>query len=128
VACAAASANLEILLRERLWENAATVGDYLMRRLQAIRHPWIGEVRGKGLLIGLELVRDQNKTPVADKEMAAIAAAVKEAGVIVGRNVETVPGLCNVMILAPPLILSKDEADRIAEAIETGLRAVAATA
>jgi 4-aminobutyrate aminotransferase-like enzyme len=42
--------------------------------------------------------------------------------------VETVPGLCNVMILAPPLILSKDEADRIAEAIETGLRAVAGTA
>lgn len=128
VACAAASANLEILLRERLWENAATVGDYLMRRLQAIRHPWIGEVRGKGLLIGLELVRDQNKTPVPDKEMAAVSAAIRDAGVIVGRNVETVPGLCNVMILAPPLILSKDEADRIAEAIETGLRAVAGTA
>jgi len=99
-----------------------------MRRLQAIRHPWIGEVRGKGLLIGLELVRDQNKTPIPDKEMAAVSAAIRDAGVIVGRNVETVPGLCNVMILAPPLILSKDEADRIAEAIETGLRAVAGTA
>ena len=127
VACAAASANLEILLRERLWENAASVGDYLMGRLRAIHHPWIGEVRGKGLLIGLELVRDQKKTPIADHEMAALSAAIKENGVIVGRNVETVPGLCNVMILSPPLILSKGEADRIVEAIDAGLKAVATT-
>ena len=47
---------------------------------------------------------------------------------IVGRNVETVPGLCNVMILSPPLVLSRDEADRIVEAVEAGLRAVAPTA
>lgn len=124
-ACAAASANLEILLRERLWERAASVGEYLMGRLRAIRHPWIGDVRGKGLLIGLEMVRDENKTPVGDHEMAALSAAIKDAGVIVGRNVETVPGLCNVIILSPPLILSTAEADRIAEAIETGLRAIA---
>ncbi|MGH7430054.1 MAG: aspartate aminotransferase family protein, partial [Candidatus Methylomirabilaceae bacterium] len=128
VACAAAGVNLEILLKERLWENAESVGNYLMGRLRAIRHPWIGEVRGKGLLIGLELVRDENKTPLADRDMASLAAAIKEAGVIVGRNVETVPGLCNVLILSPPLILSKAEADRIADAIETGLTAVAPTA
>jgi 4-aminobutyrate aminotransferase-like enzyme len=96
-----------------------------MDRLRAIDHPWIGEVRGRGLLIGLELVRDQARTPVADKEMAAISAAVRDAGVIVGRNVETVPGLCNVIIVAPPLILSREEADRIAAGIEKGLRAVA---
>ncbi|MBI3779938.1 MAG: aspartate aminotransferase family protein, partial [candidate division NC10 bacterium] len=128
VACAAASANLGILLRERLWENAASVGDYLMGRLRTIRHPWIGEVRGKGLLIGLELVRDLKKTPIADHEMAALSAVIKESGVIVGRNVETVPGLCNVMILSPPLIPSKGEADRIVEAIDAGLKAVATTA
>jgi 4-aminobutyrate aminotransferase-like enzyme len=128
VSCAAASANLEILLRERLWENAASVGDYLIGRLRAIRHPWIGEVRGKGLLIGIELVRDQKKTPIADHEMAALSAAIRERGVIVGRNVETVPGLCNVMILSPPLILSKGEADRIVEAIDAGLKAVATAA
>lgn len=128
VACAAASANLEILLRERLWESAASVGEYLMGRLRAIRHPWIGEVRGKGLLIGVELVRDAKKAPLADHEMAVLSAAIKEAGVIVGRNVETVPGLCNVMILSPPLILSKDEADRIVEAIEAGLKAAAPVA
>lgn len=128
VACAAASANLEILLKERLWENAAVVGDYLRERLRMIHHPWIGEIRGMGLLIGVELVRDQSKTPLADKEMAAVSAAIKDAGVIVGRNVETVPGLCNVIILSPPLVLSKDEADRIAEAIEAGLTAAPQTA
>jgi len=128
VSCAAAGVNLDILLRERLWENAEAVSHYLMGRIRAIRHPWIGDVRGKGLLIGLELVRDENRTPVADRDMARVAAAVKEAGVIVGRNVETVAGLCNVLILSPPLILSKAEADRIAEAIETGLTAAAPTA
>ncbi len=128
VACAAASANLEILLRERLWENAASVGDYLMGRLRAIHHPWVGEVRGMGLLIGVELVRDEKRTPVAEKDLGRLSAAIREAGVIVGRNVETVPGFFNVMILAPPLILSKDEADRIVEAIEAGLAAVARTA
>ncbi len=60
--------------------------------------------------------------------MAALSAAIKERGVIVGRNVETVPGLCNVMILSPPLILSKGEADRIVEAIDAGLKAVATAA
>jgi adenosylmethionine-8-amino-7-oxononanoate aminotransferase len=124
VACAAAGVNLDILLKERLWENAESVGDYLMGRLRAIRHPWIGEVRGKGLLIGVELVRDESKTPLADRDMASLATAIKEAGVIVGRNVETVPGFCNVLIVSPPLILSKAEADRIADAIETGLAAV----
>ena len=128
VACAAASTNLKILLEERLWESAASIGDYLFGRLRTIRHPWIGEVRGKGLLIGVEMVRDENKTPVADHEMAALSAAIKEEGVIVGRNVETVPGLCNVMILSPPLNLSKEEADRIVGAVEAGLRAVAPTA
>jgi adenosylmethionine-8-amino-7-oxononanoate aminotransferase len=127
VACAAAGVNLEILLKERLWENAESVGDYLMRRLRAIHHPWIGEVRGKGLLIGLELVSDENRTPVVDRHMATLTAAIREAGVIVGRNVETVPGFSNVLILSPPLILSKAEADRIVNAVETGLLAAART-
>lgn len=128
VACAAASANLEILLHERLWENAESVGDYLIGRLRAIRHPWIGEVRGKGLLIGMELVRDEKKNPVSDQDMVALTAAIKDAGVIVGRNVETVPGLSNVLILSPPLILSREEADLIAGAVETGLNAVSPAA
>lgn len=122
VACAAASANLEILRQERLWENAESVGDYLIGRLRAIRHPWVGEVRGKGMLVGVELVRDEKKKPVSDQDMVALTAAIKDAGVIVGRNVETVPGLSNVLILSPPLILSGEEADLIAGAVETGLK------
>ncbi len=124
VACAAAGVNVEILLKERLWENAESVGHYLMERLRAIRHPWIGEVRGKGLLIGVEMVRGESKTPIADYDMARLAGAIREAGVIVGRNVETVPGFSNVVILSPPLILSKAEADRIAHAVQSGLTAV----
>src|SRR5215472_6226467 len=58
--CAAGLANLEILTRERLWENSERVGAYLTDRLRALQSPSIGEVRGRGLLIGLEMVADRN--------------------------------------------------------------------
>jgi adenosylmethionine-8-amino-7-oxononanoate aminotransferase len=123
--CAAALANLDIFTRERLWEKAAAVGPYLMERLRAIRHPLIGEVRGKGLLLGVELVTDEKRTPAPDAVMVKILAGIKERGVLAGRNAETVPGLMNILMFAPPLVLSRPEADRIADAVEGALRAAA---
>src|SRR5262249_45445281 len=61
--CAAGLANLNILTRERLWENSARVGSYLIDQLRALESPRIGEVRGYGLLVGLEMVSDGNRTP-----------------------------------------------------------------
>jgi len=111
--CAAALANIEILIRERLWENSATVGAYLLEQLRAIRSPWIGEVRGRGLLIGMELVSDRNKTPLPEARMVQLLREFREAGVLIGRNVESAPGYCNVLILSPPLTLSREHADTI---------------
>src|SRR5579863_1280678 len=111
--CAAALANIEILIRERLWENSATVGAYLLEQLRAIHSPWIGEVRGRGLLIGMELVSDRNKTPLPEARMVQLLREFREAGVLIGRNVESAPGYCNVLILSPPLILSREHADTI---------------
>ena len=122
VSCAAALANLEILTGERLWENSARMGAYLIEKLRALNSPWIGEVRGRGLLVGLEMVADrETRAPLAEAKVVQLQKAVRDAGVIIGRNNDTVPGFCNVLILAPPLILSMEEGDAIVAAIEAGL-------
>ncbi|HUJ20109.1 MAG TPA: aminotransferase [Bryobacteraceae bacterium] len=115
--CAAGLANLEILTRERLWENSATVGSYLLGRLRELKSRWIGDIRGLGLLIGLELVADANKTPLPERRMVQLQRELREAGVLVGRNNDSLPGYCNVLILSPPLILTRAQADTIVEAI-----------
>jgi adenosylmethionine-8-amino-7-oxononanoate aminotransferase len=119
--CAAGLANLDILTRERLWENSATVGAYLIGKLREIRSPWIGEIRGCGLLMGIELVSDANKTPLPEARMAQLQREIRDAGVLVGRNNDSVPGYCNVLILSPPLILSREQADTIAQTIGVAL-------
>ncbi len=108
--CAAALANIDILTRERLWENAAAVGAWLMEQLRGIHCNAIGEVRGLGLLIGIELVTDDRKTPMPDAQMLRLLREFRDAGVLVGRNVESAPGFCNVLLLSPPLILDHEQA------------------
>jgi taurine-pyruvate aminotransferase len=120
--CAAGLANLDILIREKLWENSARLGPYMLERLRALDSPWVGEVRGRGLLIGLELVTDRGtRTPLPESVVILLQKSIREAGVLVGRNNDTVPGYCNVLILSPPLVLSREEADQIIAAIERGL-------
>src|SRR5690606_3575421 len=71
MSCAVALANLEILERERLVENARVVGDYLLGRLEGLMdtHPIIGEARGRGLLLALELVKDRaTKEPFPESD------------------------------------------------------------
>jgi taurine-pyruvate aminotransferase len=116
--CAAGLANLDIFLREKLWENAARVGAHLFEKLRAIRSPWIGDVRGRGLLAGIELVADGDRTPMAESKVIQLQKAIREAGVLVGRNNDSLPGYCNVLILSPPLTLTTEQADHIAKTIE----------
>lgn len=126
VACAAGLANLDILLRERLWENSAYVGAHLLRRLEELKEfPIVGDVRGKGLLAGIEIVVDENKTPADDKTMGTILKGARDEGVIVGRNAMTVTGYNNVVALCPPLILKTEEADRVVEALKKSIGKVA---
>jgi adenosylmethionine-8-amino-7-oxononanoate aminotransferase len=119
--CAAGLANLEILVRERLWENSARTGAYLADRLRAIESRHIGEVRGRGLLIGLEMVADANRTPMPEPEVVRMQKSIREAGVLVGRNNDTLPGFGNVLTISPPLTLSQTEADTIVAAVAKGL-------
>jgi 4-aminobutyrate aminotransferase/(S)-3-amino-2-methylpropionate transaminase len=114
VSCAAALANIEVMLDEKLPENAAARGEQILKRLRksAESAPLIGDVRGKGLMIGVELVRDKQKTP-AVAETKDVRRLCREAGVLVG----TGGTFGNVIRLQPPLTLSAAEADRMCDVV-----------
>ena len=120
--CAAGLANLAILTRERLWENSARMGGYLADRLLALKSSLIGEVRGRGLLIGLEMVADANRTPMPEPQIVRLQRAIRASGVLVGRNNYTVPGFGNVLAISPPLTLNQEQADTIVTGIDKGLQ------
>ena len=126
VSCAVAVINLEIVEREGLVANAATMGAQIKGNLASALadHPYVGDIRGKGLLIGVELVNDRTtKEPISETIMAKILAGCMQRGVFIGRNSNTVPGRCNVLLIAPPLVCGQVEADKILEAITDSLKA-----
>lgn len=120
---AAALENIRIIETERLAENSAAMGTYLMAGLQELTElPVVGEVRGKGLLVGIELVADKKtKQPLPEKYLAQAVADAKAAGVIIGRMVRSVPKLNNVLYTAPPLIIDKAGIDKITAALRGAL-------
>lgn len=123
VATAVGLRNLEILEREGLVENAAVRGASLLAKLARLReHPNVGDVRGRGLLVGIELVLDRaTREPLSAEPTRAVANRCAEQGVLVGRTTNATPGLGNVVILAPPLVLAEDEEDLIVRALEDAL-------
>jgi 4-aminobutyrate aminotransferase len=116
VSCAAALATLR-LLRDQLVDNAAAVGGFLMnglRELQA-KHPIIGDVRGKGMMIGVELVRDrQTKVRATDERNALVQAMFRRGVLILGAG-------RNAIRFAPPLVLSRDQAASVLRIFEESL-------
>jgi putrescine---pyruvate transaminase len=124
LACAAALANLRIVEEENLPANAAAVGRYLLDRLKEIqpRHPTMGEVRGMGLMIGIELVADKASKKPFDLTRdfgARIWDRCVAKGVLV-RN------LADTFILSPPLTLKREHADVMVDVFEGAITAVEA--
>ena len=120
VCCAAALANLDILFRERLWENAEQVGAHLLDGLRELDSPFVGNVRGRGLMIAVEMVDESGGFLDADRT-AGVLRGIREAGVIVGKMSHVMAGSESILFLSPPLILTTAEADRIVTAIRQGL-------
>jgi taurine-pyruvate aminotransferase len=118
--------SIEILERESLPERAAEMGDYLLGRLQELlAHPNVGDVRGKGLLLGIELVTDKaSKAPLEGAAVNSVIQHCMKDHVIIGRNANTVPGFANVLILAPPLVMTRQEADKFADTIRNAIFAL----
>lgn len=123
--CAAALANIDILENERLWENAADVGAYLLQGLRGIESARIGDVRGLGLMLAVELVEDSGALLDAART-AAVKAALKGEGVLVGQMSHAVLGPNSVLCLSPPLTLSRGEADTLVDAFRAALAAAQA--
>ncbi|MBE7382039.1 MAG: aminotransferase class III-fold pyridoxal phosphate-dependent enzyme [Leptolyngbya sp. SIO1E4] len=119
VCSAVALRNIEILERENLPERAAEMGEYLLEKLRRLlNHPNVGDVRGKGLLLGVELVQDKvSKTPLDGDRVSAVIKHCMDKHLIIGRNTNTIPGHTNVLILCPPLVLTHEEADRLADTL-----------
>jgi 4-aminobutyrate aminotransferase/(S)-3-amino-2-methylpropionate transaminase len=122
VSCAAALANIEFMQKEDLPARAAETGHYTMSKLRELQkqNPIIGEVRGLGLMIGVELVKDEKLTP-ATAEAEAIRDALLKNGVLVG--VGGVYG--NVIRFQPPLIITRQQIDKAISAFATALQEVA---
>lgn len=119
VGCAAGIAALAETRRLKLNENAAARGEELIAALQALqaKHPIVGDVRGKGLMMALELVEDRaTKKPLDKARLAVIAETAYNAGVMI-----RVSG--NNIILSPPLILTAADVATIAKALDAGLSA-----
>jgi 4-aminobutyrate aminotransferase / (S)-3-amino-2-methylpropionate transaminase / 5-aminovalerate transaminase len=119
VCCAAGLASLGVMRREHLVQNSARRGAQMMKLLGELASKWsqIGEVRGKGLMIGVELVADSKKTP-AQKQAAAVKANMRSRGYLIGLG-----GIYrNVLRIQPPLIITSDEIDRAAGALEISMR------
>jgi 4-aminobutyrate aminotransferase / (S)-3-amino-2-methylpropionate transaminase / 5-aminovalerate transaminase len=116
ISCAAGHASLRYMVREKLPEQARAKGEYVLARLRDMRLPLVGDVRGLGLMIGAELVKDASKTPAA-AEAAAVREACLRRGVLIG--VAGVHG--NVLRIQPPLVISKEELDRALEAVAESL-------
>lgn len=124
VACAVALKNIEIMEREGLFQRSEEIGKQLILALRErlANHPNVGNIRGKGLLIGIELVSDkEKKTPVDVAIVNQVIAKCKDNGLIIGKNGVTVAGFNNVLTLSPPLSISTEEKDYIIEKLVLAL-------
>ena len=120
VSCAAALATIEIIKEENLIEKAQETGDYIVKHFKKLqeKHEIIGDVRGKGLLIGIDLVKDRIKKTRAAKDAAKIIWRCWEKGLILTFFSQS------VLRIAPPLMIGKSEVDQAISIIEQSIKDV----
>jgi len=124
---AAALENMAIIEEEGLLANTLAMGARLMGNLEALKekHTVVGDVRGKGLFAGAELVADRTtKEPAPEKMVQAVVADCMTQGVIIGATNRSIPGFNNTLCLSPALIATADDIDAITDAIDGALTRV----
>ena len=109
VSCAVGQAVLNVIEEEGLQENADEVGNYLIDQLNKIDNSLIGQVRGQGLFIGIELVKDKDTLTPAAKEADEIVNAMKDAGILMSTDGPD----HNVLKIKPPIIFTRENADEL---------------
>ncbi|HAK06896.1 MAG TPA: aspartate aminotransferase family protein [Spartobacteria bacterium] len=120
VVCAQGTAVLEVIEREKLQQNALKIGNKLLVGLNKLKekHNLIGDVRGKGLMLGIELVKDRQSKEPAKEECAQILETCKEMGLLLGKG-----GLWGQTIrFSPPMCVNKADADFLLEVLDRAFR------
>jgi alanine-glyoxylate transaminase/(R)-3-amino-2-methylpropionate-pyruvate transaminase len=123
IACAAARAVLKVINEERLIENAHVVGAALKERLDSLiqKYEIIGDVRGRGLMLAIELVKDRKSKEPAVEETAIVFENTRKYGLVMSKS----GPFRNVLRMVPPLRLSMDDVDPVADAFERSFRDLA---
>jgi 4-aminobutyrate aminotransferase-like enzyme len=119
VACAAGLAVLDVLEEDHLQENALRIGTYLAARLKALqeKHALIGDVRGAGLFLSVDLVLDRATRDPAPRQASYVVNRLRERGVLTGTDGPH----HNVIKLRPPLIFSQADADLFVTTLDSVL-------
>lgn len=122
VSCAIALAVMDVIENERLMQNAQEVGQILMTKLKNLKekHPLIGDVRGIGFFIGIDLVLDQNSRQPATEETLHIVENLKRNGIILSRE----GPYDNILKFKPPMCFDRDNADFLVEKLSQALTEV----
>ncbi len=127
---AAALENMRILEDEKLLENTTAMGEYLLERFEGLkaRHQMVGDVRGKGLFCGIELVADRDsREPVPESVAQAIVAdCFATDAVIIGATNRSLSGLNNTLCLSPALICTRSDLDEVVASMDGALTRAAA--
>ncbi len=119
VSCAVGLAVLDAIEEEGLQQRASELGGRMLQGLRSImeRHPLVGDVRGEGLFIGVELVRDRDTLEPADSEAKRIVEELRAEGLLLGID----GPLRNVLKIKPPLVLGERDVDRTVDALDRAL-------
>jgi 4-aminobutyrate aminotransferase-like enzyme len=113
---------LEIVQQESLPQHAETVGEFLLSELRKMktRHSIIGDVRGSGLFLGVELVRDHQTLEPADRETSYVASRMRERGILIGTD----GPFHNVLKIRPPMPFNMNDAEILIEQLELTFREI----
>jgi len=122
VSCAVGLAVLDVVRDDQLQAHAREVGDHLLGRLRSLpdRSALVGDVRGSGLFIGVELVRNRETLEPAAAEASDVVNRLREEGILIGTD----GPYHNVLKIRPPMPFATDDADALASALETALMSI----
>ncbi|EON72623.1 aspartate aminotransferase family protein [Lysinibacillus sphaericus] len=119
-ACAVALENIKILEEEKLVQRSKDLGEQLLHDLQDLLElPFVGDIRGLGFLVGIELVEDKlTLEPAKSERLAKIIADCKANGLVIGKNGDTVEGFNNILTLSPPLCCTDEDLEFISAVLK----------